>query len=183
MIDNRKQLMSRPLKRTTIWLVVQCLVILTLVTLPLTFIATTNAKYTAMASSTRTGKVAKWDVSVDVKNLPATKKTITPIPADAVNAGHPLVMFFEGKTGNTGWEKKDITFPITLINDSQVSARFTPDIEVAAPSTALIKPFVTYDIGTSGVVLHPGQTKDVLVTIKSCTFTDLTFWTIVEQAD
>jgi len=180
-------------KSLAMWWLVRILIVLTLVSLPLVNITITNAKYTAGASAAGSGRVAKWVVRVTATGLPAPTKTIPAIPnaangtAGGTAAGHPLVLFFEGRDASSPntqstLQKKDAKFPVQLINDSEVSARFTP-VWTTTSGTA---DFYFYDGTTDvsgGVDLAPGTSKVVDAVIKTSTFTGLKFGAHVEQLD
>jgi len=115
-------------------LIAAILFIATLATLPLTSLSLTNAKYIAATGGSAAARVAKWEVDVDILNLPAKPIKISPIPYDATEAGHPLVLFFEGVTKGGEWIKKNASFPLEIINDSEVTARYKVKTLVKAPA-------------------------------------------------
>ena len=123
------------LNRPAAWYqVVRILAVLVLATLPLTCNVFTSAKYISAATGTAAARVAEWNVDVDDSKWPARKKTISPIPLNAITTGHPLVLFFEGVTSGGALIKKNASFPLELINDSEVSARYKVKTLVAAPA-------------------------------------------------
>lgn len=133
-IRNRWKL--RSLNKTAIWLTVRLISIVTLVSLPLVSIALTEAKYIAATTDEAGARVAIWNVGVTLTGLPAGKKNITPVSPNMTGPGHPLVLFFQGINSTGGWIKQNASFPITLRNDSEVSAKYTPDILLTAPTSA-----------------------------------------------
>jgi len=197
MIDkNRGRWKFRLPEQTSFWLAVQVLFITTLMTLPLVCIASTNAKYIASGESSAGGRVAKWDVVLAFQYIPAGKIEIPAIPAAGTVKGHPLVLFFEGRTADPlgiGTLKHEAaSFPAKFTNNSEVTARFTPCIKVDAPTDAsalaVVKSKIRFmdgstDVTSIGLVIPPGEERDVDVVIQNCTFTNLKVGAICEQVN
>jgi len=192
-------------QKSAVWLLLaRILVILVLASLPLASNSFTVAKYIAEVTDSAGARVAIWDVAIDSDELPATVKPIAarpPYNSGAQTGGHPLVLFFQGKTGNPNSPAsvaKEATFKMTFTNDSEVSARFIPDITVGTPTNAAAlaavkksihfynaddDPTHTNDFAEGGLVLAPGVSKEIDVVITSCTFTDLVIGAVVEQVN
>jgi len=193
--NSRKRVGFARSKSNVSIMLARILAVLTLASLPWAFSAT-NAKYTAMATSTRSGRVAIWNVDLDFDYVPVTPISIPGIPINGSVPGHPLVLFFQGRTADPlgiGAEvKEDSSFPAKFTNNSEVTARFVPTVEVDAPTDAAALAIVksqirfmygTTDITTTGLEIPPGGVRDVDVVIKNCTFTNLKVGATCEQVD
>jgi len=173
------------------FLLARILAVLTLATLPMAF-GVTNAKYIAQATSAASARVAKWKVLATAEDLPAPTKDGLDIPAQGDPDDHPLVLFFEGivegTPANTNpvapvtFKRKKAKFPVELINDSEVTARFTA-IWTTASGTADF----SFEDGDGdpidSLILAPKTSEVVTAVIASSTFTDLKFGAHVEQVN
>jgi len=200
-MNNRSQRKGRALyllrNRAILFGLACILAVLTVATFPMVSNILTNAKYAAQSTLDAEARVAKWEVRLDnVTPLPLTPLTIAGLPAlGGTAAGHKLILFFEGLEGNKNNPDPvdgDASFKVKFVNDSEVSARFTPNITVATPtdSTALtaVKNSITFkdgstNITTTGVVLAPGTEKLVDVVITDCTFSGLNIGAFCEQVN
>jgi len=192
-------------RKPAVWLTLaRILAVLVVASIPLACNAFTAAKYLAAATAEADARVAIWDVAIDSDDLPATVKSINARPPyndGAQSGGHPLVLFFQGKKGSADDPTsvlKDAAFTMTFTNDSEVAARFIPDITVETPEDddafAVVKSCIHFydavddashknDFAEEGLILAPGVSKVIDVVIESCTFTDLKIGAIVEQAN
>jgi len=172
-----------PSKRSVALMLARILAVMVVATLPLVTNAFTSAKYLAAATAGAEARVAIWDVDVDEGDLPPPAKTVDldpPYTTGADDEGHPLVLFFKGVEGGPEaptFVSKSARFPITLINNSQVAARFKPEWKTDSG---------TADVefspgGVDGVVVAPNDTQDVDVLINSSTFTGLKLSVLIEQ--
>lgn len=161
----------------------------------------TNAKYGAGATSEAGARVAKWEVKlVCVEEFPKEEAVVN-IPDAGTSGDHRLLLFFQGlkKVGvgdTTGTPvKKSAFFVMTLVNNSEVTARFTPKATAVdgTPDVAFFKK-KTYNATTEmndysdelpagGVVLAPGEDLDIYVVIRNSTFTGLKLGADCEQVN
>jgi len=157
---------------------------LVLVTLPLISNTFTDAKFIAAASADASARVAKWYVRMESDDVPAEKTATPDIPYDGTKEKeHPLLLLFKGAQGEPEAPElleEDAEFVLTFINDSEVSARFTPTYTVEAGS---IDGFIFFHKGTSsdpvipltganaGLAMAPLSQQIVTVVIKSTTNT------------
>ena len=171
-------------------------IILILMMMPLALNVVTNARFTTEASFDAQARVASWNVVLNIENMPANTVTIPAIPVNGTEAGHPLVLFFQGRTADThgigAVAKSDASFPAKFINNSEVAARFVPKIEVDAPTDAealnVVKSKIRFMLGTddvtdTGTIIPAGEFRDVNVVIKNSTFTNLKIGAVCEQVD
>jgi hypothetical protein len=133
--------------------------------------------------------VAKWQVRLLAEDLPEKNKNGLTIPADVNPNGHPRVLFFEGidvgadPNAAVSFVRKDATFPVELINESEVSARFTAIWETDSGTADFHFYDGTTDVTSTGVELAPETSKVVKAVIKSSTFTGLRFGAHAEQVN
>ncbi|MCL2300882.1 MAG: hypothetical protein FWC27_12140 [Firmicutes bacterium] len=189
-------------KAPTAWIwLARFVAVFTIATLPLACTAFTGARYVAAAGVNAAARVAKWDVKVECLEVFPKVKDISSLPQNGTPGDHPLVLFFEGLKKNTdpttGTKVEGpASFLMTLTNDSEVTARFTPtwDTDAGTPDIGFYKTYTPGAPGTysdpiattganAGIELAPDEKLDVYVVIKNSTFTYLKLGAICVQVD